>query len=253
MPLPIAIQLYTIRDTLAKDFAAGVRKIAEMGYVGVETAGFPGTTAKEASKLFGELGLTVTSAHAPLPLGEQKNEVLDAIGELGCKRLVCPWVSPDHYQTLDLLKGTCERFNEANAVAVAHGLEFGLHNHWWEFEQVEGQYAHDILLAELDPAIFFQIDTYWVKVAGLDPAQIVTQFADRAPLLHIKDGPATKKDPMTAVGAGILEWAEIMSAAEGHAEWLIVELDRCATDMMSAVEESYTYLTGAGFARGNRP
>ncbi len=252
MSLPIAIQLYTIRDVLAQDFASGVRQIAEMGYMGVETAGFPGTTAKEASRLFRELDLAVTSAHAPLPLGEKKNEILDIMGELGSKRLVCPYIAPREYETIDLIKKTCARFNEANQVAIENGLEFGFHNHDWEFEQVEGRYAYEILLEELDPAIFFEIDTYWVKTAGLEPAEIIKELGSRVPLLHIKDGPATKNDPMTAVGAGIMNWAEIMSVGQDHAEWLIVELDRCATDMMSAVQQSYTYLTENGFAQGKK-
>lgn len=252
MSLPIAIQLYTIRDVLAQDFAGGVKKIAEMGYMGVETAGFAGTTPKEASKLFRELDLMVTSAHARLPLGAQKNEILDMMGELGCQRLICPYIAPDEYRTIDLIKETCARFNEANAVAIANGLEFGFHNHHWEFEQVEGRYAYEILLEELDPTIFFEIDTYWVKTAGLDPAPILKQLGQRVPLLHIKDGPATKNEPMTAVGAGIMNWPEIMSVGEDHAEWLIVELDRCATDMMTAVQESYAYLTENGFAQGKK-
>ena len=252
MSLPIAIQLYTIRDVLAQDFVGGVRKIAEMGYMGVETAGFPGTTAKEASSLFRELGLTVTSAHAPLPLGEKKNEILDMMGELGSKRLICPYIAPDEYRTIDLIKKTCARFNEANQVAIENGLEFGFHNHHWEFEQVEGRYAYEILLEELDSTIFFEIDTYWVKTAGLEPAPILKQLGQRVPLLHIKDGPATKNEPMTAVGAGIMNWPEIISVGREHAEWLIVELDRCATDMMTAVQESYTYLTENGFAHGNK-
>lgn len=252
MSLPIAIQLYTIRDVLAQDFANGVRQIAEMGYMGVETAGFLGTTPKEASRLFRELDLVVTSAHAPLPLGEKKNQILDIMGELGSNRLVCPYIAPNEYQTIDLIKKTCARFNEANQVAIENGLEFGFHNHHWEFEQVEGRYAYEILLEELDPTIFFEIDTYWVKTAGLEPSEIIKELGPRAPLLHIKDGPATKNDPMTAVGAGIMEWVEIMSAGKDHAEWLIVELDRCATDMMSAVQQSYAYLTKNGFAHGKK-
>ena len=131
-------------------------------------------------------------------------------------------------------------------------MVFGIHNHWWEFLQVEGRYVYQIMLEHLDPAIFFQVDTYWVQTAGPDPAQVVKELGPRAPLLHLKDGPAVKGKPHTAVGDGVLDFPSIVRAAEGVAEWLIVELDSCATDMLEAVEKSYQYLVGEGLARGNK-
>ncbi len=242
MPAPVALQLYTVRDALAQDFDGVIRQIADMGYDGVETAGFPGTTPQAAARLFQELGLTVSSAHAPLPLGDRQGEVLETMAALGCQRLVCAYLSPDEYRSLDQIKRNCDMLNEANAVAVANGLSFGLHNHWWEFEPVEGQYPYHLWLEHLDPAVFFEIDTYWVKTAGLDPAAVVAEFGDRAPLLHIKDGPATKEEPMTAVGEGVMDFSAILRAAGDNPEWLVVELDRCATNMLEAVAKSYRTL-----------
>lgn len=242
MSAPIALQLYTVRDALAQDFEGVVKQVADMGYDGVETAGFPGTTPQAAARLFQELGLTVSSAHAPLPLGDRQGEVLETMAALGCQRLVCAYLSPDEYRSLDQIRRNCDMLNEANAVAVTNGLSLGLHNHWWEFEPVEGQYPYHLWLEHLDPAVFFEIDTYWVKVAGLDPATVVAEFGDRAPLLHIKDGPATKEEPMTAVGEGVMDFPAILRAAGDNAEWLVVELDRCATDMLEAVAKSYRTL-----------
>lgn len=243
MTIPIALQLYTLRQELAQDFEGVIEQVAGMGYAGVETAGFPGTTPQDASRIFREMGLTVVSAHTPLPLGDQKNEILDVAATLGCRRIVCASLGPDQYQTLDQIKRNCNMLNEASDVAVAHGLSLGLHNHWWEFEPVEGQYPYHLLLEHLDPAVFFEIDTYWVQAAGLDPAAILKELGPRAPLLHIKDGPARKGEPMTAVGDGVMDWPSILQAASGHAEWLIAELDECATDMVEAVAKSYDYLS----------
>jgi hypothetical protein len=123
MPAPIGLQLYTLRDALSGDFAGIIRKIAAIGYVGVETAGFPGTTPQAATTLFRELGLAVPSAHIALPLGDQKNQVLDTMGVLGCSRIIAP--SPpreaNYYQTLGHIRLACDLFNEANAVALANG------------------------------------------------------------------------------------------------------------------------------------
>lgn len=253
MSAPIALQLYTLRESLAKDFAGGIKKVAEMGYVGVETAGFPGTTAQAAKKLFDDLGLVACSAHTQLPVGDKKNEILDTAEILGCKRVICAALRPEtYYQSLAQMQKTCELVNEAGQNAAGRGLSLGMHNHWWEFEQVEGRYCYQVLMECLDPAIFFEIDTYWVKAAGLDPVAVVKEIGKRAPLLHIKDGPGVRGQPQVAVGQGIMDMPAVIKAGENSTEWLIVELDECATDMLEAVEKSYQYLAGKGLARGNK-
>ncbi|UCC51924.1 MAG: sugar phosphate isomerase/epimerase [Anaerolineaceae bacterium] len=252
MATPIALQLYSVREALERDFAGVVRSVANMGYLGVETASFPGTTPKAAAQLFGELGLEVTSAHLPLPLGEKQQEVLDTMGDLGCERLISAYLSPESYGTVEQIKRNCDLLNEANSVAKAHGLTLGVHNHWWEFEAVEGRTGYDIWRERLDPEIFFELDTYWIQTAGVDAAEVVRQAGSRAPLLHIKDGPATRDEAMVAVGDGRMDITAVVGAAGDNVEWLIVELDRCATDMMGAVEKSYAYLVGAKLAEGGK-
>lgn len=252
MTAPIAVQLYTLRDAANKDYEAMIRKVADIGYVGVETAGFPGTTPQKAANLFNELGITVCSAHSPLPLGDAKNEVLDTLATIGTKRLVCPALMREKFDTVDGIKEVCDTLNEAAMVCSENGLDLLFHNHWWEYLSVEGQAGNEIMLANLDSSISFEIDTYWVQVAGCDPVQVIKSLGSRAPLLHIKDGPATQDGDMTAVGAGVMDVPTIIEAGKPHAEWLIVELDRCATDMMEAVEQSYAYLVGEGLATGNK-
>ena len=104
----------------------------------------------------------------------------------------------------------------------------------------------------MEPDIFFEIDTYWAKTAGLDPVKVVAELRERAPLLHIKDGPAVKGEPMVAAGEGNMDFPAITQAAGGVPEWWVVELDACATDMLEAVEKSYDYLTGHNLATGKR-
>lgn len=253
MTVPIALQLYTLREDLAKDFEGTIRRVAEMGFIGVEPAGFAGTTPEAASKLFKELGLVVPSAHMPMPLGDKKDEVLDLAVTLGCTRLVSAFMPPDNYKTIDGVKRVCEQFNQANDVASAHGLSFGIHNHWWEFQEVEGRPAWLVLLEYVDPTVFFEVDTYWVKTAGADPVDVVRRLGNRAPVLHIKDGPCVVGEPMLVAGEGKMDIPALVAAGEGYTEWLVVELDACATSMIEAVEKSYRYLVGNGFAQGNVP
>lgn len=250
MAAPIALQLYTVRKEAEKEgYANVVRKVAAMGYAGVEPAGFPGSNAAEAAKLFKELGLAVPAAHVPLPVGEKKNETIDVMKTLGSQRAISG-LGPKDFATLDLAKAACDKFNEAAANCKAAGLQFGIHNHWWEYQPVEGKMPYKILLERCDPSIFFEIDTYWVKTGGCDPVAIVKEMGKRAPLLHVKDGPAQQKVPQTAVGDGTLDFTAIVKAAGNNVEWLIVELDECATDMMEAVRKSINFLKQKGLGRG---
>jgi sugar phosphate isomerase/epimerase len=252
MTPPIGLQLYTVREALARDFAGVMQRIAAAGYVGVEPAfGHLGTSVAEAANLFKTLGLEIPSAHVPLPIGENRDRVLDFMAAMGSARIVSGR-GPDQFASLDLIRQTCNLFNQAQTVAAEAGLSFAIHNHWWEFLQVEGRYAYQVMMEFLDPAIQFEIDVYWVQVAGLDPVQIVAEFAQRTPLIHVKDGPAVQGEPMVAVGKGSLDIPAIVRAGQGTAEWLIVELDACETDMLQAVEESYTYLVGEGLAYGRK-
>jgi len=244
MPPQIALQLYTLRDAFAQDFAGTLDKIAAIGYTAVETAFFPeGVSVQMATQQIRQAGLTIMAAHCELPLGNQQGAVLAQMATLGCTRMVWHgWPQDPGYSSIDGIKRLAERYNQANAVAVANGYQFGLHNHWWEMEPVAGQLPYQILLAELDPAVFFELDTYWTKTAGRDPVTVVQELGHRAPLLHIKDGPATKEAPMVAAGDGSQDFPAILQASSGNAEWLIVELDRCASDMLRAVERSFHYL-----------
>lgn len=253
MTQPIALQLYSLRAEMARDFEGTIRRVAAMGYAGVETAALPaGINPARAKALFDELGLAVCAAHASLPLGSAAAGALETVSALGSDRLVCPWLSPDEYATLGAAARVCERLNEAAAVCAAHGLRLGVHNHWFEFIPIGNSDVrpYELWLERLDPAIFFELDLYWAKVGGVEPAEALAQFGPRAELLHVKDGPADAiQSDMTAVGTGALDYASLIPAATG-AKWLIVELDRCATDMFAAVEQSYRYLADKGLGHG---
>lgn len=250
MTKKIAVQLYSVREHADKDYEGTVRKIADMGYAGVEPAGYPGTDVQAASKLFQELGLLIPSVHTALPFDDDKNRVLDEAKTLGTKRVISGR-GPDNFKTVDEIKKVADVFNEASAAAQEAGLAVGMHNHWWEFQPVEGdgRLGYEVLLDHLSPEVFFQIDTYWVMVAGQDPVEIVKKLGSRVPELHIKDGPGVQEEPMLAAGTGKMNFPPIVEAATS-ADWLIVELDRCATDMMEAVKKSFDYLVGANLGSG---
>lgn len=251
MITPIALQLYTLRDALIEDFAGVIEKVAEMGYLGVERAFFTETMSPaEATKIIQANGLTVASAHAELPLGDEQASVLATMAAAGTDVMIWHgWPRHDDHDTVDGVKRLAEKYNEANRIAQANGLRFGIHNHWWEFEPVGNTYPYRILAAEMDESIFFEIDTYWVLTSGLEPTAVLRELDSRVPYLHLKDGPATPEGDMVAFGQGEMNFPALFEVVH-QPEWLVVELDRCATDMMTAVRESYTYLTNNGLAKG---
>jgi sugar phosphate isomerase/epimerase len=249
----LSVQLYTIRDQMAADPKSALSKLAAIGFKHVETAFWPkGMTLDQAAGLLKENGLSVSSAHIEMPIGDQQKIFLDTAKAFQCRDMIWHgWPEDKRYSTLEGTRELISIYNQAGKFAKDNGLRFGLHNHWWEFRnKVDGKYVYEWLHQELDPSIFFEIDTYWVKVAGHDPAKIVAQLKNRVRFMHIKDGPARwhpnladdNPEPMTAVGKGTQAFPDIIKAAP-DTEWLVVEMDKVATDVFEALKESVNYLT----------
>jgi sugar phosphate isomerase/epimerase len=241
----IALQLWSVREDIDRDVARTLDKIAHLGFRGVETAFFPENLPPAAAgQLLRNAGLPVVSVHCELPLGEERQRMLDLAEAYRCDRMVWHgWPEDPRYRTADGIRELADLYNGAADFAHAQKLQFGLHNHWWEFTpQADGRLPYDLLLDHLDPGIFFEIDTYWAALAGRDAAQVVGRFGKRAPLLHLKDGPLLPDAPMVALGTGKMDVPAILRASGSNAEWLIVEFDDCATDLYAALKKSLDYL-----------
>lgn len=242
MSSQIAVQLYSVRSELDRDYAGIIDRIAAFGFAGVEFAGCPfGLSFEQCYKIVKDAGLVVPSAHVPMPSGPNRNLIFDNAKMLGCKYLVTgKWI--DDFKTADAIKKSCDDFNFAAAEAAKHGLKLAIHNHWAEFESVDGVPAYKIMLKHLSPEVLFELDTYWVKIGGQDPAAVLAELGSRAPLIHIKDGSGVPGNfNMKAAGQGVMDFKPIFAQAK-NAEWLISELDGCETDMLQAIKESYDYI-----------
>ena len=256
----IALQLYTVRNELAKDIPGTLKRLASLGIQNVETAFWTeNVTVKEAAQYINEVGLKVCSSHIEIPLDEKsKAAMLETAEAYNCKRMIWHgWPEDKRYSSLEGTKELIDIYNEAGKFAKANSLEFGLHNHWWEYRnKVGGRFVYEWLLEGVDNNIFFEIDTYWVKVAGHDPAKIITQFGNRAKYLHMKDGPAKytallssdKPEPMVALGKGAQNIPAIAAAAMPNIEWMVIEMDVVATDVFEAIKDSQDYLVKNKFA-----
>jgi sugar phosphate isomerase/epimerase len=263
-PAKIALQLYTVRNQIKENITDTLHRVADFGFEAVETAFWPeNISVKQAGKYLKDAGLSVCSAHIELPVDDEKKKAMLEVAEVfNCKKLIWHgWPEDKRYSSPEGTKALIDIYNETNHFAKSNGLQFGLHNHWWEYRnKVDGRYVYEVLKESVEPDIFFEIDTYWVKVAGHDPAEIVALFGKRAPLLHIKDGPAKwndslpldNPDPMVAVGQGTQNFPAIVKAANGNTEWMIVEMDKTATDVFAAIGDSYNYLVKNKLARGKK-
>jgi sugar phosphate isomerase/epimerase len=249
----LSLQLYTVRDQIKNDLRGTIKKIADLGFKNVETAFWPeGVSLAEAASVLREFKLNVSSCHIELPVGDQKETFLANAKAFNCKNLIWHgWPEDKRYSSLEGTKALVKIYNDANRFAKANGLHFGLHNHWWEFRnKVSDKFVYEVLLEELDKDIFFEIDTYWVKVAGHDPAKIIHQFGERVKLMHVKDGPALyndrlaidNPDPMTPVGQGSQNFPSIFKAAGSGCEWLVIEMDKTAIDVFDALKQSVDYM-----------
>jgi sugar phosphate isomerase/epimerase len=182
-PAKLSVQLYTVRDAFIKDIPGTLKKIADMGFKYVETAFWPdGVSIEKASQYINDAGLLVSSSHIEIPIGAQKQIMLDTANAFGSTKMIWHgWPEDKRYSSLAGTKELIAIYNEASKFATGNGLQFGLHNHWWEYRnKVGGKLVYEILLEELDPAIFLEMDTYWVKVAGHNPAAIITKLGKRA-------------------------------------------------------------------------
>jgi sugar phosphate isomerase/epimerase len=249
---PISVQLYSLREASEQHFDAVLEELAAIGYVGVEPFNLFGKTPREFRSQVEALGMKVSSSHTPWANRSPIDEVVEALGELGLARAIGGFM-PDDFRDLDAVRRTAETCQSLIDQLKPQGIELAIHNHWWEFEPIDGRPAMHHL-TEMVPELRYELDTYWAANFGeRNPAVELGRIADKAPLLHIKDGPLEKKAPMVAVGSGKVDVPAVIQAADPNTvEWLVVELDACATDMMTAIRESYEFLTSNDLAEGRR-
>jgi sugar phosphate isomerase/epimerase len=245
---PPALQLYTVRDQMMADRAGVLAQVAALGYGAVE----PFNILSDPHGLRADLdtaGLFACSVHAA-PTGEQAEDMVRAARTLGANTIIVPYLPPPRFADADGVRAVARELNDAAAWLAGQGLRVGYHNHDFELSSlVGGVPALEVLADQLDDAVLLEVDTYWAAVGGQDVAALLRRLGDRVRYLHVKDGPVVNRDDfMTAVGAGRMPVAEIL-AASPSAGWHVVELDRCATDMMTAVEDSLTWLVHQGLAK----
>jgi sugar phosphate isomerase/epimerase len=242
-PPSIGLQLWTVRDAMASDVDGALARVKAAGFTAVELAPIPpGLTPVRLGECLERHGLTVLSAHGDLPTAATVESLAQLARACQCSKVVWHgWPRDPRFDSLAGVRDLAAACNAAAALARDHGLEFGVHNHWWEFEPLKGQRPIGVLHETLDPDVFWQLDVYWAKTAGADPIDVLAQLSSRVRSIHWKDGPCMPGEPMTALGQGVVDVQGILSAITRPMDW-IVELDDCATDALEAARRSRAYL-----------
>lgn len=268
--IPVGLQLYSVRNEMEKDFEGTLKKVAEMGYEGVEFAGLFDKSAAEIKELLNKYSLTAVSAHVPLALMlEDMDGVIATYKEIGCKFIAIPYVdeayrpgTPDYPETLEKIAALGKKASEA-------GLTLLYHNHDFEFVKIDGEYGLDVMYSTIS-ADYLQteLDTCWVNVGGEEPAPYILKYKGRTPVIHLKDFIMKGKDKpkklyeligieddtesadeedfsFKPVGHGVQDIPAIIKAGEeSGAQWFIVEQDQPdkGNTELCAVKMSIDYL-----------
>jgi sugar phosphate isomerase/epimerase len=255
---PLGVELYTVRNVIEKDTDGVLRRIAEIGYTEVE----PGRGALEKLEPFLKKyklkpvschleGDLVTGGKPPVTL----EQAIDQAKSLGIRHLIYPYVAPAKRGDADMMRKFADQMNEAGAKIARAGLKFGYHNHAFEFGGKEGERTIDVFVERFDPKLVgFQLDVFWVSVAGNDPVEWIKKLKGRILSLHLKDkAPAqpvvyaenVPKDTFKEVGNGNLDFPAILRAAAGTGvNEFFVEQDQTSGDPVDSLATSYKYLRG---------
>ncbi len=240
----ISLQLYTVRDHLAKDELGTLETISAIGYEGVEI-GY-GSSDEFLNKCV-ELSLEITGLHVGLDaLQHDLDGVIAYAKKIGNEFLILSWISEAHRGDLGAWTKTAALLSDIGARLREQELRLLYHNHDFEFESFNGKYGLDVLF-ENAPAenLGAELDTYWVKKGGADPVEYIERYGSRLPLLHIKD--ITEGGDFAEIGQGTLDWPAIFAAAEkAGVSVYVVEQDKCAGDSFDSIKISLENLKKMG-------
>ena len=228
--LPIAVQVYSVREEAERDFAGTMKKLGEMGYDGVELAGLYGKSAEEIRDSIKAAGLIAISAHVSYDeLAGDLEKTLQGYETIGCRYIVIPWLGEDRRFGAALYEETIKEIPVISEGCKKHGMTLLYHNHDFEFAKTpDGTYALDQLYAEVPADVLgAEPDTCWIKVGGPDPSEWLKKYSGRCPLVHVKDF-RRKADgvDLLALGEGEQDFPTLVKTAkECGAQWLVIEQD----------------------------
>ncbi len=257
----IGLQLYTVRDAMAKDPSGTLAKVAQIGYTSVEGATYTGTqkfygmSPSEFANLLKQNGLVIPSSH--YRLGEEMpngkvdegtilhnwDKAVDDAAGAGIKYMVCAYLAVDERKGIDHYKYVADQLNIAGERCKKSGLQLCYHNHDFEFIKQNDVLPYDILLSSDKDLVKMEMDMYWVTKAGYDPVALFEQHPGRFILWHLKDMDNTDKKEFTEVGNGVIDFKRIFKhKKKAGMKYFFVEQDKCPGSPFDSITKSITYI-----------
>ena len=267
----LGLQLYTVREPLVAQPQQTIEAIRTAGYRQVEL--FDTQLLPKLHPVFNGLGIAINSSHflpplitgnwnplvstgvKPPPADYTFERVVEQAAQYGLTDLVFPYLFPEDRGGIDIYKKLAEQLSKAGEICQRSSIQLSYHNHAFEFQAMEDTSPFQLLMEGTDAALVtLEVDVFWVSVAGMDPAKFIRDHAGRVRMLHLKDkkeGLSTTfldsslpPDAFRPVGSGVLNFPEILRAAEAvGVEYAFVEQDH-SPDPLAAIEQSSTYLKG---------
>jgi sugar phosphate isomerase/epimerase len=241
----IGLQLYTVRRELEKDFEGTLAKVAALGFSEVEFAGYFNHTPQQVKSVLARNNLSAPSAHiSTSALRADLQPTIDAASTIGHQYIICAYLSAEERKSLDDYKRFIDLFNSAGERFKKASLQFGYHNHDFEFVPIDGKIPYDMILAGTDQKIVkMEMDLYWITKAGQSPLKYFSSHPGRFPLVHVKDMDATPKRFFTEVGRGVIDFKQIFENADkAGIKHYFVEQDETPGSPFSSIKTSIDYL-----------
>ena len=269
--LPVAVQVYSVREDAQRDFAATLKKLKEIGYDGVELAGLYGNAPETIRDILSEAGLKPVSAH--VPFGDFRDGVEKTVNDyktIGCEYVALPYLPEDMRPANCDFNAVIGEIKTIGRACADAGITLLYHNHDFEFEKLDdGEYLLDHIFASVPRDLLkVQPDACWIHVSGLNPAEYIRKYSSRCPVVHLKDytgekaagmyeligetknsGAPAEKFQFRSVGKGKVNIPEVLSAAiDVGAKWVVVEQDfSLIQPMLDEVRASRDYLRSLGW------
>ena len=225
--IPVCLQMYTVRDDAQRDLAGTLARVAELGYAGVELAGYSGVTPEQYKDLLDQNGLRAIGAHVGFDrvIGETPQVIAEA-KLFGYSFVIVPWIGKPYTESLEGYRKLGAELSAVAATYAAAGLTLCYHNHAFEFELSEnGKTGLDVLF-EAAPAVQAELDTFWIKKGGQEIPAYLQKLSGRVPLAHLKD--MDSDGGFAPVGTGTVDYPALFAAAEAAGVQIYcVEQDSC--------------------------
>jgi len=239
--IPLGVQLYSVRTECQKDFPKTLEAIAQIGYDGVEFAGYYDYEAKEIKQLLDDNALKCCGSHTQLDeLSEDNFEATMEFNQtIGNSYVIVPWLPEEKRQSVDDWKKLAEFFTEFAEKVKPYGMRIGYHNHGFEFQSMDGQIPWDIFAVSTQNDVILQLDTGNCAHGGGDAYATLKRYPGRAVTIHLKE--YSENNPDAILGEGDLPWQDIFTfcETEGGTEWYIIEEEKEIYPPIETIQKCY--------------